>query len=137
MLDGTEPILDEEELYRRIPVSTSWYDATKDQHPSPKAFRPRASDVSGLSVFRAKYTSGRDVAQNNRGARYYVAVLRAGDLRMHGIDVIPKPIPPTELGHAELPGLRYDNRGDNEAEGWQVLLAERLCLRIEGPYPEA
>lgn len=40
-LDGTEPIADEEFIYRRIPVSEKWYDPQTSKHPSPKAFKPR------------------------------------------------------------------------------------------------
>ena len=39
------------------------------------------NDVTGLSVSRAKYKSIQDAAKGLRGKAYYVAVLRAGDLR--------------------------------------------------------
>ena len=136
MLDGTEPIADEEELYRRIPVSPNWYDPAVDSHPSPRAFRPIDEDKSGLSLYRAKYKSIRQVAENLRGKRYYVAVLRAGALREYGIKVVPKPIPPHDLGHAEIPSLTYTNRKEQRAVEQQLLLAEKLCLRVEGPFPE-
>jgi hypothetical protein len=134
MLDGTEPIADDEELYRRIPVSTNWYDPDTDAPPSPRAFRPHEDrDGTGLSLYRGKFCTPREVAQNDRGKQYYIAVLRAGDLRAHGIEITPAPIPPDKLGHAELPGLRADNRRDTEET--QMLLAERLSVRIEGPFP--
>jgi len=133
MVEGTEPIEDDEELYRRIPVSR--YDPEIDPCPSRRAFRPHEYDTNGLSVFRAKYKKPQEVARNDRGKRYYVAVLRAGDLRACGIEVVPSPIPPDDLGHAELPGLRYDNR--RETEGLQLLLAEQLCVKVMGPFPQA
>ena len=49
-IGGDQPITDEEELYRRIPVSTNWYDPETDPWPSPKAFRPLKGDTTGLSV---------------------------------------------------------------------------------------
>ncbi|MDP6547074.1 MAG: hypothetical protein QGH60_24120 [Phycisphaerae bacterium] len=133
MADGTEPIDDDELLYRRVPLQ--YFDESNDPKLSPKTFRPRSDDITGLSVSRAKYKSVEQVAQNSRDKRYYVAVLRAGDLRTHGILVEPKPKPPDDLGHAELPGLTYDHRKDDSVEEWQVLLAEKLCLRVEGPFP--
>jgi len=132
MPDGTEPIADDEILYRRIPVSTNWYNSDIDRYPSPKAFRALPRDETGISVYRRKYKTSREVARNERGASYYVAVLRAGDLRELGIDVEPDP-QAGNRGHARLPGLRYDNRRDTEHI--QLLIAEKLCLGIEGPYP--
>jgi hypothetical protein len=133
MADGTEPIGDDELLYRRVPLH--FFDENNDPKLSPQAFRPHQNDTTGLSVSRAMYKSAEQVAQNPRGKRYYVAVLRAGDLRTHGISVAPDPKPPDDLGHAELPDLTYDHRKDKAAEEWSILLAEKLCLRVEGPFP--
>lgn len=136
MDDECDPITDDELLYRRIPVSQGWYDSEKKLSPSPKAFRPNeVRDKTGLSVFRAKYVTMTELTQNPSGKQYYIAVLRAGDLREHGIDVIPKPNPSSLPGHAELPSLRADNRKNDDAEETQLLLAQKLCLRVEGPYP--
>lgn len=133
MADQPGPIEDEELLYRR--VATVYFDPERDTHPSPQAFRPRAKDTSGISVSRDKYTTIGEAAAGRPGKQYYVAVLRTGDLRAQGIEIVPKPDPPDDLGHAELPGLTYQNRRSVKQEEWQVLLAEELCLRIEGPFP--
>ena len=133
MGDGTEPIDDDELLYRRVPLP--YFDESNDLKPTRLAFQPRRDDTTGLSVSRAKYKSIEQVAQNSRGKQYYVAVLRAGDLRAHGIVVEPRPKPPDDPGHVELPGLTYDHRRDDAVEEWKVLLAEKLCLRVEGPFP--
>ena len=133
MGDGTEPIDDDELLYRRVPLVH--FNQSNDPKPTPEAFRPHPNDTTGLSVSRARYKSVEQVAQNSRNKRYYVAVLRAGDLRANGIAVEPRPKPPDDSGHAELPGLTYDHRKDDCVEEWKVLLAERLCLRVEGPFP--
>jgi len=132
MADGTEPIEDNELLYRRIP--SVYFNRENDPHPSPMAFRPRKYDKTGLSFYREKHSSPAEVASSGAGERYYVAVLRAGDLRAHGIEVVPMPVPGNP-GHAELPDLRYENRKEKTQEGWQRLLAEKLCLRVEGPFP--
>lgn len=134
MSDGTEAIADDEILYRRIPFP--YFNPEEDAHPTPMAFRPRASDATGLSLYRAKYRTMVQVAENVRGKRYWVAALRAGELREHGIDVAPRPTP-TDPWHAEIPGLTYESRRTPRAKEQQLLLAERLCVRIEGPFPEA
>jgi len=132
--DGTEPVADDELLFRRVPVSQGWYDPQIAPHPSPEAFKPTRNDVTGLSVYRAKYKSVAEAARGREGRRYYVAVLRAGDLRARGIDVVPRPRD-GDPGHAELPGLTYENRYTDEALEWKNLLSRQLCLRVEGPFP--
>ena len=132
--DGIEPISDHEVLYRRIPLSENWYDPQISPHPSPKAFRPRPDDTTGLSIVRGRYTKVEDVAVNPRGSLYYVAELRAGDLRQHGIEVVPAPRE-DDPGHAEIINLSYENRGTDQAEELQVLLARTLCIRVHGPFP--
>lgn len=132
--NGTDPIDDGEILYRRVPASTGWYDPRANPPLSPKAFHPIEGDATGLSVYRATYTSLADAAKGRAGKRYYVAVMRAGDLRREGIAIEPRPLP-GDPGHAELPGLTYVTRYSDGADQAKVLLAHRLCLRVEGPFP--
>ena len=131
--DGTEPISDDEILYRRIPVGSEWFDPEVDPRPSPKAFRPRPDDTTGLSLYRRKYKSPQQVAANPRGARYYVAELHAGDMRAKGITVIPGPLP-GDPGHAAISDLTYENRKTSRAMEIQKTLAEELCLGVHGPF---
>src|SRR5262245_50713203 len=130
--DGTEPIADEELLYRRIPVSKEWY--TKDGL-SPEAFHPREDETTGISVFRERYTSIERAARGKGKRGYFVAVLRAGDLRRFGIQVVPRP-GPEEPGHAELPDLTCHNRRTPDVDEKKLRLAE-LSLRVEGPFLSA
>ena len=130
--DGTEPIEDDEQLYRRVPVNPQYFNPDVDLYPTPLAFRPRNEDTTGLSLSRAKYKTMQEVAANPRGRPYYVAVLIAGELRARGIRVEPNPVP-GDPGHAELPDLRYDNRSTDQAEEWQVALATDLC-EMHGPF---
>lgn len=132
MGDGTEPIEDDELLYRRVPIVH--FDQSIHSKPAQEAFKPHLHDTTGLSVSRAKYKDIEQVAQNSREKQYYVAVLRAGDLRACGIAVEPRP-KPDDPGHAELPGLTYEHRKDDSVVEWKVLLAKKLCLRVEGPFP--
>jgi hypothetical protein len=130
--NGTEPVADDELLYRRIPVSMGWY---SDSGLSPEAFDPRTDETTGISVYRGKHKPIEEAARGPGKKGYYVAVLRAGDLRKLGIDVVPQP-GPDDPGHAELPDLRCDNRREPETEERKVLLA-RSALRVEGPFPPA
>lgn len=128
-----EPIADDELLYRRIPAATGWYDpATKALKPD--AFDPHKNDLTGLSVFRAKYKSVEQAARG-LGKSYYVAVLRAGDLRQAGIRVIPQPNVPDgyDLSHAELPDLNSGNRKTNETQDRKRILA-KLRIDVVGPF---
>ena len=130
--DGTEPIDDDEILYRRVPSRDEEW--VKHDRPTPQVFRPREDDTTGLSVSRAKYKSIEDAAQGLKPS-YCVAVLRAGDLRSHGIEVQPSP-KEGNPGHAEIPGLTYALRKKNPAKEFQKLLAEKICLKVEGPFPK-
>jgi len=81
MPEGSEPVADHEILYRRIPATGGFYDPHVDPNPSPLAFRPTQLDTTGLSLSRAKYKTLEQAGQGREGKQYFVAVLRAGDLR--------------------------------------------------------
>src|SRR5205823_8771513 len=102
--------------------STGWYDPARDSRPSPAAFRPTQHDISGLSVSRAKYRSAEQAGRSVEGAagrRFFsVAVLRVGDLRAAGLDIAPRPIPPDDLGHAEITNLTYADRRSDRSLEW-------------------
>ena len=135
MDNETEPIADEELLYRRVPASTHWYDPATGVL-KPEAFAPhRTEDFTGLSVSRAKYKSIEEAARGRPGKSYYVAVLRVGDLRQKGITVVPRPEVPDgyDLGHAELPDLNSGNRKTDRTLELQRLFTQ-VCLRVEGPF---
>ena len=127
--DEADPVADEELLYRRIPASKGWY---TEGAMSPEAFDPRKDETTGVSLYRAKFNSPQQVARGRSKGGYYLAVLRARDLRIHGIEVVPRPAPGAP-GHAELSGLTCHNRSTPEALERKLRLAE-LCLRVEGPF---
>lgn len=134
MDDGSEPIADEELLYRRVPASTGWY--SPESGLKPEAFAPhKIHDATGLSLSRGKYKSAEDAALGQPGKSYYVVVLHAADLRGQGIAVEPQPLP-GDPGHAELPGLNSDNRKQDLTLERQRILAT-LALRVEGPFSSA
>jgi hypothetical protein len=128
--NGTERVTDNELLYRRIPVSKGWYNS--ETGLSPEAFDPRDDETTGISVSRDKYKSLKEAAKGKSKKGYYVAVLRAGDLSKHGIDVVPRPAP-DDPGHAELPGLTCDNRLTTDGLERKLGLS-KLCIRVEGPF---
>ena len=127
-----DAISDDELLYRRIPFRSDYFDPDVDPRPSPKAFRPRERDRTGLSVVRAELASPEEAVRTDRGAPYYLAVLRAGDLREAGLVVEPRFLPDIP-GHAEITSLTYENRASDASEAIQVRLAESLCLKVIGP----
>jgi hypothetical protein len=134
--DEVEPIADDELLYRRVPASTGWFDPVT-RILKPEAFGPnKTRDVTGISVTRAKFKSIEQAAQGQPGKSYFVAVLCVGDLRKTNFTVKPQPNVPGgyDISHAELPDLNASNYKSTETLERQRDLAERLCLRVEGPF---
>jgi hypothetical protein len=131
-LDDTIPIGDDELVFRRVPVSMNWYGESAGL--SPLAFRPRDNDETGLSVVRGEpYNTLAEAARGPSKKGYFIAVLRAGDLRKQGLVVEPKPIAGVS-GHAEITSLTRANRATDEAKSMMVKMAHELCLRVDGPF---
>lgn len=131
MNDGTEPVSDEELLYRRISTASGWFSA--DAGLKAAAFAPhKTNDATGLSLNRAKYKTIEEAAKGRAGKTYYIAVLLAGDLRRRGIEIVPSPRA-DDPGHAELPDLNSGNRQTEKVRELQSVLVE-LCRSVEGPF---
>ena len=130
MANGLDPIADDELLYRRIPAT--WYDAATGR-PTKETFAPNKDrDTSGLSLSRGKYKTAEQAALSNQpGKSYYVAVLRALDVRQAGITIEPRP-EPGDPGHCEFPDMRSDNRKASLTIERQLRLVD-LC-QIQGPF---
>jgi hypothetical protein len=101
--DPSDPIDDEEYLYRRVPVKSGWI---KDQRVDPHAFRPNQNDTTGLSLERERFASPEDVARGRNRQDYYVARVKARHIRDLGL--VPVARPSDRPGHVELPGLTYE-----------------------------
>lgn len=132
------PVSDNELLYRRIPISQGWYAPVSSQ-VSPEAFRPNKDrDHTGISVDRARslehpeFRTAAEAAAGLNPKGYYIAILRVGDLRSHGIEVVARALPDNP-GHAEIPSLTAANRRSDAAEECKRALA-RLTIRVEGPF---
>lgn len=133
-----ETIADEEFLYRRVPASTGWFEPATGIL-KPEAFGPhKQRDLTGISVTRAKFKSIEQAAHGQPGKSYFVAVLCVGDLRKANFTVKPQPNVPGgyDISHAELPDLNAGNYKATETLERQRELAERLCLRVEGPFKD-
>lgn len=129
MDDGTEPVENDELLYRRVPEH--WYSSASGF--DSQAFAPhKAADLTGLSISRAKYKSVADAAKGKPGKSYYVAILRTSELRKNGIEVVPCPRQ-GDPGHAELPDLTSANRKDDRTLELQRVL-EQITVEVKGPY---
>jgi len=131
---GSDQINNNELLYRRIPVRPEYFDRDLSPHPSPLAFEPRKHDQTGISVIRAACKSPSEAARNDREKQFYIAVLRAGDLRAHGLDVVPREQDRGD-GHAEIPLLNYADHKTDCVQQAKVLLALKLCREVIGPFP--
>jgi len=129
-VDGSEPISNDEFLFRRIPVSKDWY---LHGEVSPQAFDPRHDEDTGISIYRARYKTVDQAAQGLSKRGYFVAELRVGDLRKSGIEVVPSP-EPDDPGHAEIPALNCNTRGQPAAEEIKLRLATQLCIKVHGPF---
>ena len=82
--DGTEPIADDELLYRRVPVSTGWC-FSEGKPLGSSVHRAQLHDPTGLSVSRDKYCSSQQAARGRAGKSYYLAVLRASESQAKGM----------------------------------------------------
>lgn len=134
---GSEPIEDDEILYRRVPANpkVNWYNP-ETKKLSSNAFNPREDDAHGISLSRAKYTKIEHAARGQPGKSYYVTKFRAGDLRKNGMVLDPDPLP-DEWGHAKISNLNYENRKSDAATAFKVNLATRLCVGVGGPFDPA
>lgn len=136
-LDATDPIADDEILYRRVPESqmAQTEEDGLPNEPSAQGFSPGKNDTDGLSLCRGSYKTIEEAAVGRAGKTYYVAVLAAADLRRNGIEVVPTPRP-DDPGHASIPALNPNDRKTNKVKVKEMyrLIATRLCKRIEGPF---
>jgi hypothetical protein len=128
--DGNEPVEDDELLYRRVPEA--WYDPATGRLDE-QAFAPhKTNDITGLSHSREKYKTIEEAARGRAGKRYYVAVLKARDLRANGIAVEPRP-QPGDPGHVELPDLNAGRAKEQRVLELQRVLLQ-MPLSVDGPF---
>jgi hypothetical protein len=135
MPDGTEPVDQNERIYRRVHAGTGYYKPNKPL--SPKAFKPLSQDTDGVSVTRAGYVSGPQeaAALGTAGKSYYVLEQRAGDLMASGLTIQPSPIAPDDLGHAVIPEINI-LKGENDPTLLEKMdSAKNVSFVVHGPFP--
>jgi hypothetical protein len=118
-MDEQEPIQDDEFVHRRI--HRNFYDSSIPTRIRREAFRPNASDDTGLSVFRAALVQPADTLANTDASKqndYYVVRIAVQDLHRLGLTVVPEPAPNGPLGHAVIPEL-----------SWQAYQADKQRLK--------
>jgi hypothetical protein len=109
--------------------------------PAPDSVVP---DPNGGIVFERRENGSSEVVQiwddghveymRFEGTRLVAReTLLVGDLRQRGIQVVPRPLP-DDAGHAELPDLNAGNRETDETLERERVLAQELCLQVEGPF---
>jgi hypothetical protein len=139
MADSSDEILDSEFVMRRVPVNASWYDPFMGL--IAEAFKPhKTDDKDGLSVSRMRSEKSPEfltpamLAQAGRSpAGYYFAIVSVRALRETGMEIVADP-KPEDRGHCLIVCLRTDNRKSVEVAQWMQMLAERLTIRVEGPF---
>jgi len=138
MPQGGDPLEAGEILLRRILNKDDLY-IPGEEKPSYAAFKPNSWDTTGLSLSRAKSEQSptfldpvQFAMRGGNLAGYYVAWLRYSDLRVHEIEVVPKP-ESDDPGHCEIPALNYLSRKETAAiEMTRTLAALTFC--VTGPY---
>src|SRR5437764_1390863 len=130
LLSGSEPITDDETIYRRIPVSMNWY---SENDLSPEAFAPRKDDETGLSMTRAKYKTIEQAGVGLGKRGYYVVAFRASDVRAAGIEIKPDRRE-DDPGHCELPQITIHNAEQDETLNLQMKLASLGKNHVHGPF---
>jgi hypothetical protein len=127
-----DPVEDDEILCRRIPFL--WYDSQKTPPISSVAFTPNKNDDDGISLWRKKHlkTCAAVAATGRVGKEYYVAMLRAGDLKARGIEVVSAD---DQTGHVSIPILNADDRRTPRVKQLVQQIASDLCIGVEGPFP--
>src|SRR5262245_39983879 len=138
MRAGFEPIDDDEILYRR--VRFLHFDRNVRSTPDPEAMRPIEEDSDGLSLRRARYWTVQQIAEGRPGKKYYVAHLRARDVRsleLGEASLTLKPDDPTAAdclkGHCVIPELVYATRRSDLSESFQRRLAG-IVFQVDGPF---
>jgi len=129
---GSEAVSDDEWLLRRVPEV--WGPSPSTPFPSLDAFKPhRDRDTTGLSLYREKYIPVRELVLRGGGKRaYWVARVRAHEVRQTGLSIQPRPNDVDGPGHVEIPEMRSDNRDTNKVLEWAHELSR--CCAVEGPY---
>ena len=135
MPDGTEPVDEDEPIYRRVPAKSGYYKPGPTPRLSPKAYKPLSMDTDGLSLTRARLVTGpaEAGAMGYQGKDYYVLELLASDIQSCGLTIQPNP-QPDDKSHAIIPELNINRPDHAEVEGLTIKLQGKP-YKVHGPFP--
>lgn len=114
-------ILDDEELWRRIPPFRNTYDANQQRvRPGKDCFADHTNGTP-MSVYRACLTGDPGNLLRDVPPGFGVVALNARQIRDLGLTLLPKP-KPNEPGHAEVIGKKTDSIKSKlaKASEWKV-----------------
>ena len=135
--DGSEPVTDDEIVFRRITEKSGSYNPESDRPVAREAFRPNRNDVRGLSVWRELYKTADQAASAGarRGRRYFIVHIHVGQLREAGVVVEPSP-EDGGPGHASLVNMNTSayQQNKNAVRELAEKIANALIERVEGPF---
>jgi hypothetical protein len=110
-----EPVAAGERVLRIVLVS--YVDLGLPQPISPQAFRPSSKDTDGLSVFRERFISPRDLALNSpKQGDCFIVRLSVADISNLKLTVIPDPQQGSLPGHSLIPELKTGATGKKKEE---------------------
>jgi hypothetical protein len=107
-MDEHEPVQDDEFVYRRI--HRSFFNGNIPIPISRGAFCPNHHDITGLSVFRARFVNPVDTLANVEACKrndYYIARLAVRGLHQLGLSFVAEPEVLGPPGHAVIPELSW------------------------------
>jgi len=136
--EGSEPVLPEESILRRI--SYTYMEGPRKDKISPNVFKPRLVDTDGLSFFRENFHTPKELACAPGPESRHVARVAVESINALGLSVRPDPDPPKWPGHCIVPELHAGNRDDPWAKDLRVKLAGQfsdlvgpiLCADADG-----
>jgi hypothetical protein len=137
-MDEHEPVEDSEFVYRRI--HPRFFSPASSVSVLFEAFRPNRSDVTGLSVFRARFSQPEDCfarADPSAVGGFAVARLAVAALNVFGLTVRPEIIPAGPPGHAVIPELNWSDY-QRDKQRWKPILFQIAKLAsADIVYPPA
>lgn len=114
VLDQDEPVAPDEYILRRILNNKDYINLDLPIPVQRAAVGPTKRDTDGLSVYREKFVSPREVAESgNNSAGYYVVRFNAQDIFDMGLDIIPDKIEDGLQGHSLVPQLSTGEKKSN------------------------
>lgn len=106
MKDESDPVSPDEFILRRIPNLPNYINLSLPIPVTNAGFSPTNDDVDGLSVYREKFVTAKEIAEAGRSdAGYYVVRFKAEDLLNLGMTLDPDPQEGELSGHTLIPEL--------------------------------